>query len=121
MSGEFTADVDRIFTSSEVLRDTVRAAEGLLPFWEDQTALYSGWPGIEHDGDDFADEVGPQFDAECEQVRKTLEAIGPGFLNVVELVKQQARDIHRPQLDAIDDIHSNSAGYESDDDSNGRR
>ncbi|GAA4792639.1 hypothetical protein [Streptomyces ziwulingensis] len=112
MSGEYSANVSDIRASSKHIDDAVRGAEALGPRFEENWDMTSGWWG-EEGGDDFADAVGPQCREEKEQVTKTVSDITSGFLALVDAVAQEADNVQRPQVQALDDIEALKAESES--------
>lgn len=112
MAGNYRADIQAILASSKHVASAVKYGERMVPNFERDNAVYSGWWG-EEDGDDlFANQVGPQVRQEQEQVILTANAINEGFLALVDAVAAEAENVRKPQVTALEDIDSQSSRSE---------
>lgn len=113
MQNEFSADVTGIRAGSRHIDDAVRGSETLGAKFKANWARTEGWWGEEGTDDPLADQLGPQCRDEKDQVDKTVSDITGGFLALVDAVAQEAENVQRPQLHALDDIQTLSAESEN--------
>ncbi|MEU3459426.1 hypothetical protein ABZ721_05640 [Streptomyces sp. NPDC006733] len=113
MPGEYSANVGDIRAGSKHIDAAVRGSEELGPRFEDNWHLTAGWWGEEGGDDVFANTVGEQCRNEKEQVTQTVSAITSGFLALVDAVAEEAVNVQRPQVQALDDIQTLSSESEN--------
>ncbi|WP_217145790.1 hypothetical protein [Streptomyces sp. AC627_RSS907] len=109
MGAGYTADVDRIRDRSKNIAEAVELCHALIPRFERASAAHAGWWGTEGEGDDFADQVGPQIREEEEKIKEALASITNAFTGLVDAVFAEAEQTRLPQMDALDSIQQATA------------
>jgi hypothetical protein len=101
---EYSADMAKVFAGSRHIADAVRYCEQLPSQLEDALQRYYGWWGVEGGDDEFANTVGPACLDEQKKVLETLQAITGGLTALIDAVAAQAKEVQKPQMDALDDL-----------------
>ncbi|MGW1411543.1 hypothetical protein [Streptomyces sp. NPDC002403] len=109
MGSEYSADPDGILKGSSFLGDSCLQAERLVRDFEEKYKPFRGWAGDVGVGDDFADQTDPGCEQDFAAVRDAVASLTTGFLDFVNFVAGQSREVRKPQDDALQDIHDQAS------------
>ncbi|MEU7467496.1 hypothetical protein AB0A94_02845 [Streptomyces sp. NPDC044984] len=109
MGSTYSADVSEIKQRSKGIGTAVEQCKAIVPEFHRANAAHAGWWGQEGEGDDFADQVGPQVREEEEKITEALTAITNAFTGLVDAVFAEAEQTSLPQTQALDSLHQASA------------